>query len=336
MKEPVRQIKHAWIAGIAIPAIGLAYFYLLGSSNFPEPGVNIEYDIQDFEDLDKIETSYIEGAPIVPKAENPRALAVAHDKLYVAAKDAVLVFDANDSEIARYAIAGTPSCLAVAPDGVLYVGIRNKVFVLDANGAAQAAWDSFTERSFITSIAVSGQDVYVADAGKRVVCRFDRSGALQARIGEKDPARDVPGLEVPSPYLDLAVNADGDLWVVNPGKLGFEQYRSDGSLVTSWYRPSLKLDGFPGCCNPTHIAFDTKGELYTCEKGLVRVKSFEVTSGEFGGLVAGSKLFPQEQSLRDLVVDSKNRILVLDGQRSAIRVFALKENAHGTAASQPA
>ncbi|MBX7255733.1 MAG: hypothetical protein K1Y02_05190 [Candidatus Hydrogenedentes bacterium] len=336
MKEPVRQLKHTWIAAVAIPAIGVAYFVLLGTSDFPEPGANTVYDIQEFEDLDKIETNYDEKTPIVPNVENPRALAVAQDKLYVGAQDAVLVFDGNDAEIARYALPGTPNCIAVAPDGVVYAGIRNKVHVLDASGAAKAEWaKDFADRSYITSIAVHGEDVYVADAGKRVVYRFNREGVVQARIGEKDPARDIPGLEVPSPYLDLAINPDGDVWVVNPGKLGLEQYRKDGSLVTSWYRPSLKLEGFPGCCNPTHIAFDGKGELYTCEKGLVRVKSFEVTSGAFEGLVAGSKLFPQEQSLRDLVVDTKNRLLVLDGQRKAIRVFALKETAHVPATHQP-
>lgn len=336
MKEPVHQVKHTWIAAIVIPAIGVAYFALLGTSDFPEPGANIVYDIQAFEDLDKIETDYEELAPIVPKAENPRALAVAQDRLFVGAQDTILVYDGNGTETARFALAGTPNCLAVGEDGTVYAGIRNKVSVLDADGAARGDWTGFADRSFITSIAVHGDDVYVADAGKRVVYRFDRSGSLQARLGEKDPARDIPGLEVPSPYLDLAVNADGDVWVANPGKLGMEQYRRDGSLVTSWYRPSLQLDGFPGCCNPTHIAFDGAGTLYTCEKGLVRVKSFEVTSGEFGGLIAGSKLFPQEQSLRDLAVDTKGRLLMLDGQRGAVRVFTRKETGHVPARHQPA
>jgi len=330
MKESVRQIKNPWLVGVSVAAIAGAYFFLLGSSKYPEPGANIEYSIQEFADLDKIDTQFEEKGRIQSSVENARALAIGPGKVYVAGKDAIVVYGDADQEIARYAVAGTPNCLAVAPDGTIYAGLPRKVVVLDAQGAKQAEWSDFVDRSYLTAIAVNGADVFVADAGKRVVYRFDTKGSLQGKIGEKDTARDVPGIEAPSPYLDLAVNPDGELWVVNPGKLGLEQYRNDGSLVTSWYRPSLKLDGFPGCCNPTHIAFTSKGELVTCEKGLVRVKMYEVTAGGFDELVAGSALFPREQSVRDLAIDSKDRVLVLDPQNNAIRVFARKETDHGS------
>lgn len=336
MQEGVHQPKSGWLVGVAVVGIGVAYFFFLGASDFPEPGANIEYDLKAFEDLDKVETKFVEKDPIPLDVPSPHALAVSHDKLYVGGKDMIVVYGPDDRVLSRHAISGTPNCLAVSPDGEVYVGLRNSVLVLDTNGDKKAEWTDFTPRSFLTAIAVKGPDVYVADAGKRVVSRFDQNGALQARIGEKDEAKDVPGLEVPSPYLDLAINGDGDLWVVNPGKLGLERYEPDGTIVTSWYHPSvLKLEGFPGCCNPTHIAFTSKGELVTCEKGLVRVKMYEVTSGEFGGLVAGSALFPREQSVRDLAVDSRDRILVLDPQRNAVRVFARKEDDHGPE-TQPA
>ena len=335
MKEVVRQPKHSWLAGLAVVVIAVVFFALMGSSRFPEPGPDIEYDMQSFEDLDNIATNYTEAPSITPDVQPIRALAVLPGKIYVACKDAIVVYGEGDKETARYRIEGTPNCLGVAPEGTMYVGMKNKVAVLDPSGAPKGEWTDFADRSYITAIASNGTDTYVADAGKRVVMRFDNDGKVQAKIGEKDPARDVPGLEAPSPYLDLALNPDGELWVVNPGKLGLEQYRSDGSIVTSWYNPSLKLDGFPGCCNPTHIAFDSKGELITCEKGLVRIKSYEVTAGTFDGLVAASELFPQEQSVRDLAVDAHDRVLVIDTQRKSVRIFVHKENEHGRS-SQPA
>lgn len=336
MKEGVHQPKSGLLAGIAVIGIAAAYFFFLGAGDSPEPGQTLEYNIAEFEALDKVETQFAEKDPIAVDIPSPRALAVGNEKLYVAGKDAIAVYGNDDKPAATLAVPGTPNCVAVAPDGGLYVGMKDKVLVLDADGNQKAEWNEFTSRSYLTAIAVNGPDVYVADAGKRVVTRFDRNGKAQAKIGEKNEDRDVPGLEAPSPYLDLAVNDEGHLWIVNPGKLGLEQYEGDGSIVTSWYRPTvLKLDGFPGCCNPTHIAFTSKGELVTTEKGLVRIKMFDVTSGEFNGLVAGSSLFPREQSVRDLAVDSRDRILVLDSQRSAIRVFARKENGHGQAI-QPA
>ena len=336
MKETVRQPKNAWLVAVAIGGIAVAYFYLLGKSDFPEPGLNIEYNIEAFEDLDKIETNYVEKEPIALDLVEPRAMAVVAGKLYVAGNNTVAIYGENGERTAEYAFEGVPTSIGADPDGTIFVGLKNKICVLDANGVKQTEWTEFTPRSYITAIATSGPDVFVADAGKRVVMRLDRNGKVQTEIGKKDLDRDVPGLEAPSPYLDLALNADGDLWVVNPGKLGLEQYRSDGSIVTSWYRPTvLELDGFPGCCNPTHIAFTSKGDLITSEKGLVRLKKFEVTSGEFNGLVVGSALFPKEQSVRDIAVDSRDRILVLDAKQKSVRIFALKETVDGST-TQPA
>jgi hypothetical protein len=336
MKEGVHQPKSGFLVGVAIIGIAIAYFFFLGTSDFPEPGMALEYDTKEFEALDKVESQFAEQAPIPVDIASPHALAVGNDKLYVAGKDAIAVYGQDDKVASTLPVSGTPNCIAAAADGGLYVGLKDRVLVLDPEGHKKAEWDEFTPRSYLTAIAVTGSDVYVADAGKRVVTRFDQDGKPQARIGEKNLDKDIPGLEAPSPYLDLAVNDEGHLWVVNPGKLGLERYESDGDIVTSWYRQTvLKLEGFPGCCNPTHIAFTSKGDLITTEKGLVRIKMFDVTSGEFHGLVAGASLFPREQSVRDLAVDSRDRILVLDPQRNAVRVFARKESEHGQT-SQPA
>lgn len=332
MNETVTQPKNAWLVGIAVAVVAVGYFALLGSSSFPDPGDNLQYDLKDFEALDNVDTAYAELPALAIAVPGAQALTTAQGKIYVGGTNAVVVFGEDGVEITRFAVAGTPNCLAVEADGAIYAGLEKTVAVLNPDGSPRATWDVFTSRSFLTSIALKDEDVYVADAGKRVVIRLNRDGVVQARIGEKDESRDVPGLEVPSPYLDLAANPDGDLWVVNPGKLGLEQFREDGSLVTSWYRPTvLALEGFPGCCNPTHIAFDSTGSLITCEKGMVRVKRFEVTAGSYDGLVAASEQFPQEQSVKDLAVDAQDRVLVLDSKRNSIRVFARKEVPIGTA-----
>ena len=335
MKEPVRHTKHPWIVGIAVAAIAVAYFVLLSRNDFPEPGANIEYDVEQYAALDRVPTRFSEVDGIDPDFENLRALSITPDGMYVAGEDVIAVFDNKDTETARFTIDGTPNCLAVAPDGALFVGMPTRVQVLNADGTVQASWDDFSERSYLTSIAVNGDDVYIADAGTRVVYRYTRDGERLETIGAKNDDRDIPGIEVPSPYLDLAVNDEGHLWVVNPGKLGMERYRENGEIVTSWYRPDLRLEGFSGCCNPTHVAFSQDGRLITAEKGLVRIKVYDVTDGEYQELVAGSSLFPREQSLRDIAVDARDRVLVIDPRTDSIRIFELEETRDETA-SQPA
>lgn len=329
MKEPVRRTKHPWLVGAVMAAIGLGYFALLSESGFQEPVMTIQQDVDAIAQLDEVDSRYIESASIDPKLNDAQAMTVGVDgRLYVAGQDAIAVFGASGAEIGRYVVEGRPKCLTVANDGTLYVAFSDHVEVLDATGKQKASWAKLDDQPYLTSIALQDEYVYVADAGNKVVIQYDQSGTILNRIGQKDEEQDVPGIEVPSPYLDLAVNDEGNLWVVNPGKLGMERYRSDGSIVTSWYRPEmLDLKGFTGCCNPTHVAFTQDGKLVTAEKGLVRIKIYDVTNGEYEELVAGSKLFPREQSLKDMVVDSKNRILVLDPRQNAIRVFEAQSEA---------
>jgi hypothetical protein len=330
MKETVHKTKHPWLVGICVVAIAGLYFVLLAKNRHPEPGRNLVYDVEPYELVDKVETRFEETTQVTPNVENPKALATRPDgKFYVAGADAVALLAADGTELTRFLVDAPSHCIELAENGQIFLGMRHHVQVHEEDGTVQAVWPQLDERSYITSIAVGEEHVFVADAGNRVVLRYDREGNLQGRIGEANPDRDVPGLQVPSPYFDLGLDSEGDLWVVNPGLLGLESYRANGDLITSWYRPSLKLDGFSGCCNPTHIAFRADGKLITCEKGLVRVKVYDVTSGEFQELVAGSSLFPREQAVRDLAVDAQNRILVLDPRTNEVRIFEQKEGEDG-------
>lgn len=331
MKESVRETKHPWMVGIAVAAIAGAYFFFLGTSKYREPGPNLQYDITQYADVDNVETRWIEVDEIALDLDSPHGLAVQGDRLYVAGTNAIAVLDADDEEVARYSFEGEPNCLAIAVDGTMFVAMPNEVQVLHADGSLGDRWTDFSERSYLTSIAVTEKDVFIADAGKHVVYRYNWDGERKVVIGKRNDEMDVPGIEVPSPYLDLALNDEGHLWVVNPGKLGLERYRRTGDFVTSWYHPTLELHGFSGCCNPTQITFDNSGNLVTSEKGLVRVKVYEVTAGDFQELVAGHKVFPKEQSVRDIAVDAQDRILVLDPRTDTIRVFAMKEDVDGAA-----
>lgn len=329
MKEPVRKTRHPYLVGVCIAAIAGVYFYLVADkTKFPEPGPNLQYDIKKFEDVDNVDSRFKETAQFSPAVKNPRALEVdASGNIYVAGEGTVAVYDPAGTETSRYTIDGDPTCMEFTPDGRLLVGFRDRVAVLDAAGKNVANWGNFADRTQITAIAANSDEVFLADAAQRCVLRLDYEGKVLNQIGKPDEARDVPGLEVPSGYFDLAFDDEGSLWVVNPGKLGLERYRSNGDIVTSWYRPSLELDGFSGCCNPTHIAFNSNGRLVTCEKGLVRVKIYEVTSGAFEELVVGSKSFKVAQSVRDMVVDASDRILVLDARKDAVRIFETSNTA---------
>lgn len=266
--------------------------------------------------------------------DNPSALAVGPaNQLYIAGDNAIIALDADGTETARFCVKGRPGCLAAGPDGKLFVGIRNHVHVLDAKGAPLASWQDLGERAYLTSIAVDETNVYVADAGNRVVLRFGHDGTLLGRIGEKDKTRGIPGLIVPSPYFDVAIDPQGALWVVNPGKHGLENYRPNGDLVSSWYRSGVEDKAFCGCCNPIHIAFRSNSSLVTAEKGINRVKVYAPDTSLLGVVTAeppppiedSKAMFSNaEQPIADLAVDAHDRILVLNKPEKAILIYEEK------------
>ena len=322
-----------WVA-VAVAAVGVAA-WLASTGRRPDPPESFRYDVAEYEKTDPSLIIASELPSIDPGVSQLRALAAAQDGRIFAAGDTTLaVLSLAGEEIARHPLETSPECLAVAPNGDIVLGMLDRVELLDTSGKPKKSWQIPGNNPHITSIATDEENVYAANAGQRVVLRFDYDGNLLARIGEEDPDRDIPGLIVPSPYFDVAFDNTGALWVVNPGRHGFEQYRPNGDLVSSWYRPSMEIDGFCGCCNPTHIAFRADGALVTAEKGLFRVKLYSVDQ-KLLGLVADPQAFhasptgpfsPELKTpLLDVAVDAQDRILVVDANRNAIRVFQVKE-----------
>lgn len=134
------------------------------------------------------------------------------------------------------------------------MGLRDHVEVFARNGRRLAQWESPSNRSWITGITVAEGAVFVCDAGQRVVLRHDPSGRLVRRLGERHADRQIPGLVVPSPFLDSALGKDGLLYVNNFGRHRVEGYTFEGHLAISWGRPSMAIEGFCGCCNPVGLA----------------------------------------------------------------------------------
>ena len=254
---------------------------------------------------------------------NASSLAVGPEgTIYVGGDDAVVVLSGDGNARSRVAVPRRPGCLAITPDGRLLAGMRGHVEVFKTDGSKAGVWPDLGDRAWLTSIACDEENVYVADAGNRIVWRFDAEGKLLNRIGEK--------LNVPSPYFDVAINPIGELWVVNPGMHGIENYRPGGDLASSWYRAGIEPEAFCGCCNPIHIAFRRDNSLVTVEKGIDRIKIYSPDTTLLEVVAAPADAPAQnsatlgcniEAPVADLAVDGKNRILVLNKFEKAILVY---------------
>lgn len=137
---------------------------------------------------------------------------------------------------------------------------------------------------------------------------------------------------VPSPYFPIAMGPDGLLRVSNPGAHRVEAFTLDGHLELAWGKPSERIEGFCGCCNPAHLAVLPDGRIVTAEKGIPRVKVYSA-EGTFEGVVAGPEslspnLAAATETREDLrlhpvsvAADSRGRILVLDPVARCVKIF---------------
>ncbi|MCK5529250.1 MAG: hypothetical protein KAI74_06170 [Kiritimatiellae bacterium] len=290
----------------------------------PKGDVNpYKYDIEQYKKVDMALIGYCEVAEIKIDAEL-YGLAVDDDQIYVTGDKLLLLFDKNGAETKRIELDGAAKCVTVDADKKIYLGMADHVEVYSADGNCIDRWKTINKKSIITSIAVSESSLFVADAGTRQVYRFDKDGSLRSSFGEKDEQAGVPGFVIPSPYFDLLIDrTDQSLWVVNPGHRQIENYDEDGRFKKAWGASSIKLLGFSGCCNPSHLAMMPDGSFVTSEKGLVRVKVYN-HDGEFVNVVVPPNSFDEHTVGVDLAVDSTGRIFVLDSSRSVVRVFEKK------------
>jgi hypothetical protein len=298
-------------------------------------GKEFTYDIQKLASIDPKLILYEESAGAIQTSfAASHGIAVdSKGSIYVAGDKAIRVFGRSGDLLSEIKLAAEPSCLTVVADGTMYIGLKDHVEVYDAQGQRQANWDSLGTDAILTSVAASGDNVFVADAGNRVVVRYDTAGKIIGHIGKKDSTRNVPGFVIPSPYFDVAVPRDGLLRVVNPGCRRIEAYTFDGDLEFWWGEPSAAIEGFCGCCNPANIAVLPDGGYVTCEKGLVRVKVYS-SEGEFVGVVAGPSQLVRGGECRvcdlpaecqaggfDVAVDQAGRVFVLDTIKNVVRTF---------------
>ncbi len=241
------------------------------------------------------------------------------EKLFISGNSSMVVLALDGSPADMYETLPHSTCLVV-DDQFVFIGFPTYVAKYSHSGELLQKWSDLGERAVITSLAVKGDRVYVADAGNRRVVIYSNEGELAGEFEGKSESEAGHGFIVPSANFDLAVNSYGELWVVNPGKHAIENYTDDGRLRGFWENASFEIDGFLGCCNPARITVMADGSFVTSEKGLVRIKIHD-QSGKLISVVAPPSLFKEEGKAPDVCVDDKGVVYALDFDKDMVRVF---------------
>lgn len=315
------------IAVIAVIAIAGYMIHMSGScvtGRCAVAGSLYNSKMSALEKTDSVLIKYRETKSIPTGLRETHGIALDKDgNIYAAGDYVIRIYAPNGKNLRDIKTSRKPYALAVDTDGTIYAGMKDHIEVLNKDGRSSTIWNSAGRKAFFTSVAATKDFIWVADAGNRVVLRYNKQGVVTETFAAKDASNNAPGLIVPSPYVDLAPTADGGVWVSDPGRHQLERYASDGRLIKSWGKYSFAIDGFSGCCNPTNFAMMADGRFVTSEKGIPRVKVYK-QDGTLQAVVAPRELFQPDAAGIDITIDKNSRILILDPGSCSIRIFIEK------------
>lgn len=281
-----------------------------------------EYNVDNFKTVDSTLIHFKETKNYRISIENPVSITVSNEKIYLAGDNKIQLIGRDGSLLNEITLTGIPQAIEISGEKI-FVAINNAVNVYNESGSLLKTWPAITDSALIKAIAATEKSVFVADAGNRKVHRFNHDGELLASFDGKAAEGELHGFIIPSPFFDIDINPDGDLWVVNPGLHSLENYTEEGNLREHWNSTSMMTEGFSGCCNPAHFTFLPDGRFVTSEKGLVRIKTYK-PSGEFDAVVAAPVKFTEEGKAPDIAADAAGNVYALDFDKKVIRVFEPK------------
>jgi hypothetical protein len=180
----------------------------------------------------------------------------------------------------------------------VFASTNEQVFVVNPNGRILDEWGPFEDSCIITSVSANRKFVAVADAGNKTVFILDKGGEVKKMIGQNDRQ-----FVIPSPYFDVALDNDNNLFVANTGRHRIETHSIDGALISHFGEAGTAPGLFCGCCAPPHFILIPDG-FVTAEKGINRIKILN-KNGEFVEFVNSKNHFIKSVPLDLASADGK-------------------------------
>jgi outer membrane protein assembly factor BamB len=299
---------------------GVVIFDLVSNRVINRPDNPYEYSVEEFKTVNAESISYREVRQISVGQATPVAIAYSNGKIYLLLGGRLRVISPEGHELFSMNIEDGASRIAPDKDDSFIIAYENYLVRYSSSGSEISRSETLGDKAYLVSLGIVDDRIFAGDGGGKVVHIFDNQLNKRSQFKGESGVSAVHGFILPSNQFDMAVNADGELWIVNPGLHTIQNYSVEGRMRGSWGVPSFNLEGFSGCCNPSYIAFLSDGRYVTGEKGLVRVKIHKV-SGEFESVVAPAEKFQNGEKAPALAVDGEDNIWLLDFDKKLLRLF---------------
>jgi DNA-binding beta-propeller fold protein YncE len=198
----------------------------------------------------------------------------------------------------------------------VFASTMEQILVINQAGKILNEWGPFEDSCIITSVSSNIKFVAFSDAGNKTVFILDKGGEVKKIIGQNEKH-----FVIPSPYFDVALDNDNNLFVANTGKHRIETYSIGGVLKSQFGEAGTAPGAFCGCCAPPHFALIPQG-FVTAEKGINRIKILN-KKGEFVEFVNSRNNFVKSIPLDLASIDGKT-IYAANPANSKLYVFNRK------------
>ena len=203
-----------------------------------------------------------------------KAVAVTHSgKVYLGGDSFVSCYD-NSMKLVWNVKAPAPVTSLSYWGDTIFASTSEQILVMNTIGKILNEWGPFEDSCIITSVSANGKYVAFADAGNKIVYILDKGGEVKTMIGQNDKH-----FVIPSPYFEVALDINNNLYAANTGLHRIETYTIDGVLKSQFGEAGTAPGAFCGCCSPPHFALIPQG-FVTSEKGINRIKILD-KGGEF-------------------------------------------------------
>ena len=205
---------------------------------------------------------------------------------------------------------GTYGPAGVAVDGGEHVYVSDmsgRIQKFTAAGSLLTQWE--TGPNFPVDVAMDpAGNVFVANI--TYVRKYTSDGVLLAEWTD--------GFGGTNGAWAVAVDAAGDVYVVDNGNERIQKFSSDGTLITRW---GTLGSGDGQFAYPTGIAVDATGMVYVVDSNNCRIEKF-TGSGDFvakwGTIGSGPGQFLEPGGV---AIDAVGKVYVTDGLRTRVLVF---------------
>ena len=225
------------------------------------------------------------------------AVSVSPGKIYLGGDSFVSCYDSDLKLIWNLKTPAPVTSLSNSGDSI-FASTRDQILIINSTGKMLGDWGPFEDSSMITSVTANRKYVAFADAGTKMVFILDKGGEVKKMIGQGDKQ-----FVIPSPYFEVALDRDNNLFTANTGKHRVETRNINGDILSYFGAPGTEPGYFCGCCAPPHFILIPDG-FVTAEKGINRIKILN-KKGEFVEFVNSHNNFIKSVPLDLASVDGK-------------------------------